>query len=377
MKPLKLLIVDDSEQDVALLLRELHKAGYSPVHRRVDTASEMSNTLDSEPWDIIISDHAMPGFSSLDALRILHEKGLDLPFIIVSGQIGEDVAVSAMKAGAHDYIMKGNLKRLGPAIERELEEVANRHQRKKAEEGLRVKEEELKLVKKIEAIKDEFIGMVSHELKTPLTIIIGALKVAASGDTTLEELKELLSDAVTSAESLSAMLDNLLELSRYQSNSLSLHTTQTQIEPVIQAIVQKLQNKLGLHRLAVDVPSGLPETMIDAMRIERVLHNLIDNAMKYSPDGGEVRIFGRQQGTQLVIGVSDQGIGIPPEGQRRLFQSFQRLEVQEKYNIAGVGLGLRVCRILVEAHGGKIWVESEPGKGSTFYVTLPTVGDRL
>ncbi len=371
MRPLKVLVVEDSEQDVALLLRELQKAGYSPVHKRVDTASEMSDALDTESWDLIISDHYMPGFSSLDALRVLRGKGIDLPFIIVSGQIGEDTAVEAMKAGAHDYLMKGNLKRLGPAIDRELEEIANHRQRRKAEEELRAKEEELRLAKEIEGLKDEFIGMVSHELKTPLTVVIGALRVAETDGITLEEARELIHDAATSAEALAAMVDNLLELSRHQSNRLNLETQQTQIEPVVRAVVEKLRNRSNIHHLVVDVPSDLPAAIIDPIRIERVLHNLVENAIKYSPKGGEVRVSGCHQDTRLLIGVSDQGIGIPPEDQARLFQSFQRLEVQNKYDITGVGLGLRVCRILVEAHNGRIWAESEPGRGSTFLFTLP------
>ncbi|MDP3879493.1 MAG: ATP-binding protein [Dehalococcoidales bacterium] len=376
MKPLRVLIVEDSEQDAALLIMELQKAGYSPVYKRVDTASEMSDALDTEAWDIIISDHSMPSFSSLDALRLSHEKGLDLPFIIVSGQIGEDTAVETMRAGAHDYIMKDNLKRLGPAIERELEESANRRKRRKAEEELRAREEELRLAKKIEALKDEFIGMVSHELKTPLTVIIGALKVAATDGVTIEEARDLIHNAAANAEALAAMVDNLLELSRYQSDRLNLQPKQTQVKPVIQSIIQKFENVSEVHHLTVDFPAELPAAMIDPIRIERVLHNLVENAIKYSPDGGEVRIFGSQRDTQLLIGVSDQGIGISPEDQTRLFQSFQRLDVQNKYDIAGVGLGLKVCHILVEAHGGHIWVESTPGKGSTFCLTLPISDDK-
>jgi two-component system sensor histidine kinase EvgS len=375
MKPLKVLIVEDSEQDVALLLRELQKSGYSPVHRRVETAGEMSDALESEHWDIVLSDYVLPNFSGLAVIELVQRNDSNLPLIIISGQIGEDVAVNAMKAGAHDYIMKGNLKRLGPAIGRELAEAASHRQRKKAEEELRETEEELRLAKKMEAIKDEFIGMVSHELKTPLTVIIGALRVAETEGVTMEQARELLDDAVTSAETLAAMVDNLLELSRYQSNRLSLQTEQTQIEPVVRAVVQKLQNISAIHHLVVDIPSKLPAAIIDSIRIERVLHNLVENATKYSPKGGEVRIFVHYQDTQLVIGVSDQGIGIPPEDQPRLFQSFQRLGVQNKYDIAGVGLGLRVCRILVEAHGGRIWVESEKGKGSTFFFSLPVASN--
>ena len=134
MKPLKVLIVEDSEHDAALLLRELQKAGYSVVHRRVETADEMTDALESEHWDVVLSDYVLPSFSGLDAIRVVRRKDANLPLIIISGQIGEDTAVEAMKAGAQDYIIKGNLKRLGPAIERELNEAENRRQLKKAED---------------------------------------------------------------------------------------------------------------------------------------------------------------------------------------------------------------------------------------------------
>ena len=139
---LNLLIIEDSEDDAHLLIRKLKKEGYRPDYKIIDNAPDMEAALNNGKWDIIIADYSMPGFSGLNALKILKEKKLDIPFIIVSGIIGEDIAVEAMKAGAHDYIMKKNLKRLFPAIKRELHEV---RLKKKAEEALRKSEERLKL----------------------------------------------------------------------------------------------------------------------------------------------------------------------------------------------------------------------------------------
>src|SRR5215218_4179860 len=136
--PLKVLLVEDSEDDALLLLRELRRGGYEPLCERVDTAAAMEAALEERAWDIVISDHSMPAFSSSAALELLRAKGfVDMPFIIVSGRIGEDVAVAAMKAGAHDYIMKDNLARLNTAIERELREAEGRRERRRAEEKYR------------------------------------------------------------------------------------------------------------------------------------------------------------------------------------------------------------------------------------------------
>jgi PAS domain S-box-containing protein len=133
-KSLRVLIVEDSEYDVILLLLELRKKGYEPDFERVDTRESMRAALQRQEWDIVISDHVMPRFSGFEALTVLKESGLDLPFIIVSGNIGEDIAVAAMKAGAHDYILKDNLMRLVPAIERELGEAEVRRERRREEE---------------------------------------------------------------------------------------------------------------------------------------------------------------------------------------------------------------------------------------------------
>src|SRR5919199_334398 len=133
-RPLRVLMVEDSERDAALVLRELRRGGYTPGFQRVDTAAAMEAALTEQAWDIIIADHAMPYFSAPAALAVMQDMGLDLPFIIVSGTIGEEVAVAAMKAGAHDYLMKDHLARLGAAVERELREAAVRRERRRSAE---------------------------------------------------------------------------------------------------------------------------------------------------------------------------------------------------------------------------------------------------
>jgi len=136
MKPLRALVVEDSDDDTALLVHELKRNDYDPVYARVETAESMHMQLSTYPWDIVFSDFSMPNFNAFDALTLLHNSGLDLPFIIVSGTIGEDRAVTAMKSGAHDYILKGNLRRLGPAVDRELREARVRQQRRQADETI-------------------------------------------------------------------------------------------------------------------------------------------------------------------------------------------------------------------------------------------------
>jgi PAS domain S-box-containing protein len=144
--PLRVLIVEDSEDDTLLLLRELKQGGYEPLHERVDSPTAVRAALQAKQWDIILCDYHLQGFNGLDALGILRESGIDIPFIIVSGMLGEEMAVAAMKSGAHDYVMKNSRQRLVPAIERELREAAMRHERKLTEERYHQSEEKFRLL---------------------------------------------------------------------------------------------------------------------------------------------------------------------------------------------------------------------------------------
>jgi PAS domain S-box-containing protein len=226
--------------------------------------------------------------------------------------------------------------------------------------------------KKAEEIKDEFIGMVSHELKTPLTVVTGALNTAMTAGVSPEAARELLLDAAWGAESMADIVDNLLELSRWQSNRLVLKQTPVDIGRIVMKMVDQSSQKSTAHRVVADVSASLPFVKADNTRIERILDNLIDNAIKYSPNGSDVVVSASEKDGHVQVSVSDQGIGISEADRDRLFQPFSRLDMDAPSSaIKGVGLGLVVCRRLVEAHGGRIWVESEPGKGSTFRFALP------
>jgi PAS domain S-box-containing protein len=223
--------------------------------------------------------------------------------------------------------------------------------------------------KQAERIKDEFIGMVSHELKTPITVIMGSIYTALSKGITADEKQQLLQDAAAMTDSLAAMVENLLELSRAHANRLTIRQEPLAIAEIVGNMMSRLTGQSTDHRLVIEIPPGLPAVDADRIRVERVLQNLVSNAVKYSPAGGDVVISARREDASLVIGVKDHGMGISAEDQARLFKPFERLENTE--GIGGVGLGLNVCRRLVEAHGGRIWVESKVGSGATFFFTLP------
>lgn len=361
LKKLRALIVEDSEPDCVLLLRELGKAGYEVEHRCVDSAPDMEDALDTATWDIILCDHVMPVFSGPDAIRLVKSKGMDVPLIIVSGQIGEEVAVGAMRLGAQDYILKGSLSRLGPAVERELTEAENRRQKKQAERDLLAS-------RKMEELKDEFIGLISHEMRNPLTVVVGTLAMMQNPEGFgPEDLRQMVDEAYLEAKQLEGILDNLLELARAQADRLDLHRQAIKLPELVRGVID--DTAAEVDRVSMSAASDTPTVRGDPLRVQRILHNLIENAIKYSPDGGDVEVTLEKGDGEVVIGVHDHGIGIPARSVAGLFQPFHRLEGSRLTK--GTGLGLIVCQRLTEAQGGRIWVESNEGEGSSFYFTLP------
>jgi PAS domain S-box-containing protein len=227
--------------------------------------------------------------------------------------------------------------------------------------------------KKIEQLKDELIGLVSHELRTPLTVIGGGLSTLLTEWNRLSpsEVQQLLKDALLESESLSHLIENLLELSRAQAQQLSLYSELTDVKTLVKEALSKIKRQAPLHRFVTSIPDEPMLVHADPLRIERILYNLLDNAAKYSPPGSQIRVSVNEEQERLVIGVRDRGQGLSSSEQDRIFGPFQRLENKRPDQARGAGLGLMVCRRLVEAHGGDIWVESKKGKGSTFFFSLP------
>jgi PAS domain S-box-containing protein len=227
--------------------------------------------------------------------------------------------------------------------------------------------------KKLDQLKDEFIGLVSHELRTPLTVISGCLSTLMTERKRLlpKEVQQLLQDALLESESLSHLIENLLELSRAQAQQLTLYAELTHVKTLVRETLTKIKRQGTAHRFLTSFPDKLQLINADPLRIERILYNLLDNAAKYSPPGSQIKVSVNVEPQRLVIGVSDRGEGLSSSEQARIFGPFQRLENSRPDQARGAGLGLMVCRRLVEAHGGEIWVESKKGRGSTFFFSLP------
>jgi len=224
-----------------------------------------------------------------------------------------------------------------------------------------------------EELKSTFISVISHELKTPVSLIKGYAGTLRRKDASWDEktLRESLAVIEEESDRLNALIDNLLDASRLQAGALSLSMDDVALDDVSRRIVAKFRTQAKKHHLVVDFPPEFPAVQGDEARLEQVLSNLLTNAIKYSPDGGTVRVGGRVLPDAVVITVSDQGIGIAPAEQTRIFDAFYRVDDAPTRRTQGTGLGLFLAKAVVEAHGGHIWVESDPGRGTTFSFSLP------
>jgi signal transduction histidine kinase/HAMP domain-containing protein len=227
-----------------------------------------------------------------------------------------------------------------------------------------------------ERMRSALVATVSHELRSPLTAIKGYTDTLLQGGPwNAETEREFLGIVATSAEKLSGLVDNLLDAAQLEAGVLNLHQEPARVERIAQQVVRQRQPLTLDHQLQVEVSPHLPLAEADPVRVEQVITNLVDNAIKYSPEGGLITIRVVEDEETVIVSVSDCGIGIAPEHLEHLFERFYRAESDSTAKIKGLGLGLYICKGLVEAHGGHMWVESQLGVGSTFFITLPKLAD--
>jgi signal transduction histidine kinase len=364
---LRVLVIDDSAEDAALLLRMLKHGGFHPVHQRVDTRESMVAALESATWDIVISDWSMPQFSAPAAFALLKERNLDLPFIIVSGMIGEETAVEALRAGAHDFMLKEKLSRLGPAVERELREAELRRERHKLHDHL--------LLSERMASVGLLAAGVAHEINNPLACVMANLDLAArhlaalpeAGDQTAKIGQEIR-NASEAAERIRQIVRDMKVFSRGGEDTRAPVDLHRVLELALRMSSHEIRYRARVERDYAPVP------IVDAneSRLGQVFLNLLVNAAQSIPEGNAdrnlIRVSTRTDTAgNAVLEVSDTGDGIAKEIMGQLFTPF----LTTKPIGVGTGLGLAICHRIIAAHGGEISVESQLGAGSLFRVSLP------
>jgi signal transduction histidine kinase len=359
-RPLRALLVEDSPADAELLMYELAKGDFDLTWERVETADAMKQALSQGEWDIVLSDFSLPGFSGPEALRIKQAMALDIPFIIISGTIGEETAVSALKAGAHDFLVKGRLARLLPAIERELRDAEERRERKQLEA-------QLNHAQKMEAV-GQLAGSVAHDFNNVLTAILGFCELALGGMSPDAPERGDLIEIRNAGERAAGLTRQLLAFSRQQVLQPKVHDLNGLVNGVMPMLRRLVAENIDVM-LSLETTSA--KIKIDATQLEQVLINLVVNARDAMPHGGRLTIGTRSDhsnGTVALI-VADTGEGMDEGTRARIFEPFFTTKGAGK----GTGLGLATVQRIVKQCDGHIEVESEPGHGTTFRIGFPCV----
>jgi two-component system, sensor histidine kinase and response regulator len=424
MTPPRVLIVDD---DVALLqaLPEALRLRMEAV--TTDTCDSALAALDliaATDYDAVVTDIKMPGMDGLALLERIKSLRPDTPTLLITGHGERDLAVRALRGGAYDFIQKpidrdyfvASLSRavqrrqLGRQVEQqalalrrhaeELERTVEERTRdlRQANRDLARANEEIETLyqdaqrhvdklKELDELKSRFLSMASHELKTPLTTLIGASQLMSrrlrrrleqgrpSEEDWDREQRTLLQQTEMLAkqtEKLARLVDELLDVSRIESGKVEYRFAPVNVHRLACDVAARMQLTADRHDIRVAAASSEPLTiMADQDHLEQVLNNLLSNAIKYSPDGGTILLEARPDGESVVLSVQDQGLGIPKDQLDAVFGLFYRVPSSGERSAGGVGLGLYISKEIVARHRGRIWVDSETGRGSTFYVALP------
>jgi signal transduction histidine kinase len=368
------LVVEDVEQDALLLVRELKRGGFDVTYERVETADALSAALRSQSWDVVLSDYSMPRFSAPMALRIVKEMKLDLPFIIVSGTVDEEIAVEAIQAGAHDFMSKGKLARLIPAIEREMRDVGLRTERRKMQEQLMISDRM--------ASMGTLAAGVAHEINNPLACAMAnldlALKELVDRGTRkgfLPELDDVLDELRDSREAVERIRHIVRDLKIF-SRSEEDRTGPVDVERVMDSTLRMATNEIRHRARLVTRYAKIPAVEASESRLGQVFLNLVINAAQAIDEGraedNEIRISTIMDRNDVLVEIADTGAGMSPEVLSRLFTPF----FTTKPVGVGTGLGLSICHRIITGFGGRIEVKSEPGKGTVFRITLrPASGE--
>jgi signal transduction histidine kinase len=387
-KPLRVLLVEDSEDDAELVIAQLRQGGYDVDVLRVETADEMTAALRAGGRDIVISDYALPTFSAPDAFKAMREAGLDLPFVMVSGTVGEEVAVELMRIGVHDFVLKGNLRRLASVVDRELRDAAMRRDQARIRQQLMISE-------RMASVGTLAAG-VAHEINNPLSVVVGNLEFVAAdlrrvGElvaglahlapaalaapiekiaTRLAEIAPSLQDAQQAADRVRIIVRDLRLFSRADEEVRG----PVDVRSVLDSSLSLARNEIR-HRAQVQRQYGeVAPVDGNEARLGQVFLNLIVNAAQALPEGqtgaNKIVVATSNADGRVIVDISDTGSGIPPEVLPRIFDVF----FTTKPIGVGTGLGLAICHRIVTGMGGSISVDSRVGVGTTVRVTLPIAG---
>jgi signal transduction histidine kinase len=376
----KILVTDDELNTLKTLSANLEDMGY-----RVATATNGREALElirKRGFNIVIADIKLPDISGLEILETAKELNPETAVIMITGHASLETAVDAINEGAYAYILKPvTMSDLETTLNNALREqrllVENRELVESLQQSNKRMEEANRALEQVSQAKSDFTARMSHELRTPLNSIIGFSEVLLSqkmspADRATHE--EFLGYIHISAEHLLHLIDSILDLSKIEAGKLSLEPREFDFRVLLEDVKITVLPMFTAKKqtLNIEIGKGVNSVFADEPKMRQIFVNLLSNAHKFTPKGGRIKVVCQMENPHLLhCSVIDNGIGISPQDQQKIFEEFGQVKKNPADNAKGVGLGLSIAKRLVELHGGSIWVVSEPGGGSTFTFTIP------
>jgi signal transduction histidine kinase len=328
--------------------------------------------LEERVFEIVLVDLSLPDGEGLESFAAVYARVPQVPIIVLTGLDDQEVAMQAVRLGAQDYLVKGQV--TGALLVRAMRYAI---ERKRAERALRESEERTRYLEELDRLKAQFIANSSHELRTPLNAIIGFSGLMLKGmDGPLNEMQRHDLETIhNSGKHLLSLINDLLDVSQLWAGKIELEVTPVDLRDVVRDALDMVSSMVEGKPVTLQhtIAANVPVVRADQTRVRQILINLLTNAVKYT-EHGQVTLSLALVGDEVVTSVTDTGIGIAPDDLGLLFEEFSRVDNSTTRQVDGLGLGLSICRRLVELHGGRIWAESEEGVGSQFHFSLPVDG---
>jgi len=371
VKEINILLVEDDAVDCRLVKKFLSRSG-PPGRFQVETADTLSQAIEclsSGSYDLVLLDLNLPDSSGIDTVQRTHETNSDVPIVVLTGLDDEEMGLEAIRKGAEDYLVKGNSLEylLVRTIQYSLE-------RKSVKQQLLESEIAKREAETANQAKSEFLANMSHELRTPLHSILGfaSFGIKKYDSAKPEKLLDYFSRIKQSGKTLLELLNDLLDLAKLESRKLKFVFEPTNLALLVNSVTNEFDTMLSEKNLAVqhEVSNFNEQVTLDAEKIKQVLRNLLNNAIKFSPDGGAIDVAIGRTDNSVRVSVRDQGPGIPPDELESVFDKFMQSS-KTMTGAGGTGLGLAICQEIVAAHKGRIWAENRPEGGAVFSFEIP------